>query len=299
MAALLALTLLPGVRHFAYETFLYVHRALAITIMASLWTHVTNPGSFVRLLLVITLFALAATTILRSALQIFRNSRFRDWSIHITKIIGITQTGEMIILRVQLARPRAIRPGDYFHVTILTWRLGFAFQRHPLTVAWWDAPEDGRDPNVLYFVVEPRRGWTKSLQRHYTRVMSNVSPRTALHTPQRDDHPADLEYKCRQRIWLDGAFGNTPNWKDFDTFLLFASKGGVFAQLSWVKFLTEKSKTDPYVIRKVVLAWQAEEPHFTLAQWIQSILEDPQVRRDVSPSTPTSSIRNAQKRIDT
>lgn len=282
MTALLALTSLPGLRRFAYEAFLYGHRAFAIVVMAALWIHVANFRSLSRLLVVIALCSIAGTTALRSMLQIFRNFALRNWGVHDTKIIGVTQAGETIILRVQLARHCAMRPGQYFHVTILTWSLGFALQRHSLTVTWWDTPEDRGNPQILYFVVQPRRGWSKSLQKHYTEILSNVSSDPAALSPRREDRVNDPGHKCQQRVWLDGPFGSIPNWKAFDTFLLFASGEGVFTQLSWLKFLTDRSKTDPCAIRKIVLAWQAEKPHSALGQWIQSILEDPHVRRDVS-----------------
>lgn len=297
MTALMALTLMPTVKRFAYEVFLCGHRICAIAILAGLWVHVTDQRSLSRLLLLAATYSLVATSVLRYAAQLYRNIACRGWVAHTTKITGVTRAGDTAILRVQLARPCAIRPGQYFYLTILTSRLGSFFQRHPFAVAWWDVPEQESHPQTLYFVIEPQRGWTRSLLRHFPEMMSDIAPAALSHEHIGDDGNADGNYSCLQRAWLDGPFGTGPDVASYDTFILFASRGGVFAQLPLIKHLAEHSKLDPHATRKVVLAWEADTPHFPLKRWIQSILRDPGVRRDVSGCLSHASEHLAHVRV--
>lgn len=286
MTAVLALAMLPLVRRFAYEIFLYAHRACSIAMVAALWVHLATRQSFSRFLLRVAMYTLAGTSALRCMDQTLINVGFRHWKIHTTRLTGITESGDTAILRLQLARPCAIRPGQYIYLTILTSRLGSLFQRHPFTVAWWDTTQTERYPSTIYIVIEPRHGWTKALLERLSDVVPSLSPEHNPSDQTTESARAELEFKCCQGVWIDGPYGVTPDLAQFDTFVLFASHGGIFAQLPLVKCLAEKSKTNALAIRKIVLAWEADTPHLMLKRWMESILRDPEVRRDVSRHEP-------------
>ncbi|SMY30088.1 unnamed protein product [Zymoseptoria tritici ST99CH_1A5] len=58
---------------------------------------------------------------------------------------------------------------------------------------------------------------------------------------------------------------------------MFASGDGIFAQLPFIKSLTEDSKRAAIKTRRIKLVWQTEEYHGQLQQWMQSILDDEEV----------------------
>ncbi|PPJ55126.1 hypothetical protein CBER1_09967 [Cercospora berteroae] len=62
---------------------------------------------------------------------------------------------------------------------------------------------------------------------------------------------------------------------------MFASSDGIFAQLPFIRFLTDRSKLAAIKTRRIKLVWQTDEYHGQLQQWMQSIMDDEDVEFDL------------------
>ncbi|GIZ48205.1 hypothetical protein CKM354_001127500 [Cercospora kikuchii] len=62
---------------------------------------------------------------------------------------------------------------------------------------------------------------------------------------------------------------------------MFASGDGIFAQLPFIRFLTDRSKLADIKTRRIKLVWQTDEYHDRLRQWMQSIMDDEDVEFDL------------------
>lgn len=257
MSALIALTLSFLIKKYVYELFLYTHRAVTITLVVALWEHVHAKQTLSRILLIGAFGAFLVLLASQMVRQIYNNSAWCRHGIQLVRISQIRQYDESLILELKLSRPWKIKPGEYIHLSLLTLKYLSFLQRHPFVITWWDSMHDREKTQIIYVMIDPQRGWTKSI---YT-------------------HPSYFKDKI---AWLDGPFGRSYRFGEYGTVILFASGNGIFAQLPLLKGLVEGSKSAAVKTRRIKLIWQTDKYHGQLQEWIQSILSDERVDTEVS-----------------
>lgn len=285
MIALLASTVFPLVRTLAYEAFLWTHRIFSLTAVIALWNHISGEAPFSKTLLSVALCTLLASTTIRSVQQVFRNIGFRASRPHLAQLEEIVESEGTLVLRLHLFRSCYVQPGEYIYLTVLTSQFASWLQRHPFSVAWWETLDGEAHPRLLYVVVRPQRGWTRVLAGLRTACKNDPGVSGSANEPARAVVDRKSALVCPQPIWIDGPFGVAPDLVHYNTFVLFAGGDGIFAQLPLVKFLTDKAKTAAGDVHRVLLIWGADGPHSMLKGWIESILRDREVRKDVSSTT--------------
>lgn len=257
ISALVVLSVLPNIKRYAYELFLYSHRIFAIVTAVALWGHLRTKHTFSRTLLTVTLCLFLASSVWQYSRQVYHNVAWDGRSIRLVRSAQARQCGDSLILELRLPRPWRIHPGQHIHLTLLTLDSASIMQRHPFAITWWTNHEGQSYAESLYIMIDPQRGWTKSMQ-------------------SRPSHLND------RYVWIEGPFGASERFEDFGTVVLFASGSGVFAQLPVIKGLTEQSKFSAIRTRRIKLVWQTDEYHDQLQEWIQSIMDDKEVDKDVS-----------------
>lgn len=191
-----------------------------------------------------------ATWCIRAIWQAYHNlSHFK-----LCEISDVKKIDETLVIEISLSRPWKIRPGQYVHVTVLTWRSRSFLQRHPLTVAWWDYTGT---KHKLFLVVTPEHGWTRNI----------------FH---------DNKALKRQKVWLDGPFGRCydsggTDIGKYDRVLFLTSGMGIFAQLPLIKDILERSKARTVRTRYVAIVWETDGYNKQLEQWMEE-LDDGQAR---------------------
>ncbi|KAF2158734.1 hypothetical protein M409DRAFT_61392 [Zasmidium cellare ATCC 36951] len=245
LCSLLALSCLPFARSLAYEIFLVTHQLLAITFALALWLHVQSLNNIVRRLCFIALLLFIATSCYRYARQVYGNLVPIREAMRLIQIEEVRKLDDSLILGLHFPRSWKIRPGQHLYLTVLTSRSGSILQRHPFTVTWWNASQEPR----MYLMIRAQRGWTKSIL----------------------DRPDLLKSR---KVWLDGPYGMPICLENYGTVILFASGDGIFAQLPFLKAVTEACKLSRARTRRIKLVWLTYDFNEQVREWIQTILND-------------------------
>ena len=278
VASLLALSILPLLRHHGYEVFLYLHRSSAVMLLVALWEHIRLQQTLSRVLLVVIFTGLLSSTALQSVRQVYKNFLWDKHGGHVVRTMNARQCGESLIVKIELKRPWKIQPGCFIYLRLLTLKRASIFQRHPFVIAWWDDKNQreisphphtqekyketsGKQNTVcearaLYVMMEPQHGWTRKVM-------------------------ADQSIFENQAVWLDGPFGVSYRLDQYSTVILFASGNGIVAQLPLLKDLATKSKASNIETRRVKLVWQTETSNEQLQDWMHEILRDEDFDSDV------------------
>ncbi|EGP82456.1 uncharacterized protein MYCGRDRAFT_51609 [Zymoseptoria tritici IPO323] len=257
LIALSLLAVLPLVRRYAYEAFLYSHLALAIILAIVLWEHLQLKRRFSKILLLLASVSFLITSALSYLHQAYRNISWTSSGLKLVRACWSQRFGDSLIVELKLSRSLHVIPGQHIFLTFLTLRYGSMFQRHPLMVTWWRTLPGETEARSIFVVIRQQRGWTR-------RLLTSQSSFTGC------------------AAWIDGPFGTSYDLQEYGTVLMFASGDGIFAQLPFIKSLTEDSKRAAIKTRRIKLVWQTEEYHGQLQQWMQSILDDEEVSLEVS-----------------
>lgn len=277
-ATLLALSILPLIRRFGYEAFLTLHRALMMTLLVALWHHIGPRQTLSRILLEAGLATLLASIGMQAARQVYKNTSWTGCKVQIVHTSTGRRCGDTLIVRIALARPWRIQPGNYIHLRLLTLKFASLLQSHPFVITWWDDVEETKDAiaevephagtnrhppsqhagkaQVLYVMIDPQRGWTRRVMGFH-RIFDN------------------------RAAWLAGPFGSAYRLEQYSTVMLFASDSGIFAQLPLLKGILLALRRSPSRTKKVRLIWQTDVYHEQLQEWMHDILRDDKLDKDV------------------
>lgn len=147
-----------------------------------------------------------------------------------------------IKLMLNLKRPIAFKPGQYFYINTQDLQFRDRFQLHPFAITWWeDAPVTQGDlamtgptkAKSLTFLIQPRNGFT-------ARLCSEHSLKNML---------------------INGPYGQDLQLKRYDTVLLVGKGIGIAGLLSYVKQLIswKAQRTKIVNTRNLDLYWELDE----------------------------------------
>lgn len=172
---MLALSILPLIRRYGYEIFLWLHRATAMTFLIALWQHVRSSRTLSRILLIVVFGGLLASTTYQSLKQMYNNTTWDKHGIRTVHTLEARRCGNRSIVKIQLSRPWKIQPGEFIYLRLLTMKSASIFQTHPFVITWWEgdnALEDNKsmeyDRNnankarIIYVMIDPQHGWTRN-----------------------------------------------------------------------------------------------------------------------------------------
>jgi predicted ferric reductase len=255
------------IRHAFYETFLNVHKAMALTFLCGVYVHL-KWDNLPQVPWGITCFVLYGTEYaVRIFYIIYHNySRKYGW----TEVEVEALDADSTRVTFKLPRPWHPKPGAHVHAYIpqLAW-----LSSHPFSVAWNDVrpvtigrsadmlPTSEKDDTdydrktelagTVSLVVRSRGGFTKRL---YDRANS---------MPDR---------KWRTRGALEGPYGGHDSLRSYGTLLLFAGGVGITHQVQYVKDLVEGYHNGTCAARKVVLIWSV--PNTEALEWVRPWMDE-------------------------
>ncbi|KAJ9493422.1 hypothetical protein H2202_011104 [Exophiala xenobiotica] len=119
----------------SYEVFLRLHQMLALACGCAIWRHMRSDRDFPRVVLYIFSGLLGITFIGETGVVIFRNGCSYRWGSRVT----ITSTCGMVQLKVHLAKPLQLEPGQFLNLWMPSVSLGACLQSHPFLVTSWSA----------------------------------------------------------------------------------------------------------------------------------------------------------------
>jgi len=211
-----AITILANsvVRHAFYETFKYLHIALVIFIIITVWYHLTmsNLSQISLLIGVIVIWSLERIT--RVVKLLFRNGGG-------SKAFIEALPGNACRVTVHMKRPWTFKPGQHAYVYMPSVAL---WMSHPFSVAWSEEAEDldneklamnrqdilAMQKTSMSFVIRERTGFTKKLFKK-----AEASP----------------DGKFTTTMFVEGPYGGKHMMHSYGTVMLFAGGVGITHQV--------------------------------------------------------------------
>lgn len=255
------------VRHAFYETFKYLHLALAALFVITTWYHLKMCGvSELKLLYGVLAIFFAERTV-RVVRVVYRNMGRGG-----TKALVEALPGNACRVTVDLARPWKFTPGQ--HAYLYMPKISY-LSSHPFSVAWSEEAEDemaerhamSREDilairkTTISFVVRARTGFTNNLFK------------------KAQDAPDGRFYT---NCFAEGPYGGMHMMHSYGTVMLFAGGVGITHQVPHVRDLVAGYANGAVATRKIVLVWIIQSPEHLewIRPWMTSILSM-EKRRDV------------------
>ncbi|KAK5400827.1 hypothetical protein LTR06_011211 [Exophiala xenobiotica] len=209
----------------SYEVFLRLHQVVALACACAIWRHIRS-RDFSRVVLYIFSGLLGITFIGETGVVIFRNGcSYRRGS-----RVTITSTCGMVQLKVHLAKPLQIEPGQFLNLWMPSVSLGACMRSHPFLVTSWSAEPQ----RTLDIFVQPRRGMTRDLH-HLTRQGAVLENRWVV---------------------FGGPYGQTIPAGQYEKVVMVADGVGIAVQLPYLQKLIHGYHARQAFTRRIHLIWQ-------------------------------------------
>lgn len=255
------------IRHAFYETFLWLHKILALVALAAVYVHVADHKlpqlPWLQLVFVIWAYEYA-----------WRLARLLYYNVGLRRMSRVTveaMPSEACRVTVELARPWRARPGSHAHLYIpgVSW-----YTTHPFSIAWASnhAPELRRPPfddlekggggeasghdraakvNTVSFVIRARTGFTRQLYERASAQSSRTFTATGM---------------------IEGPYGAHAPLNSYGTVMLFAAGVGITHPVSFVKHLVEGHARGTVSCRRLVLVWSV--PNTESLEWVRPWMDE-------------------------
>lgn len=234
---MICVTSLPLFRTFIYEFFFASHFFLTITIVVSLWLHVSPAKIISRIHLTVGTGLWILLQTCRLAYWIFRN--------HVRgkprPSVVVTEGFGGLHVTVTLPRPWKRGPGQYIYLSAPNMSIFSGLQRHPFMVFEW--PSD----DSISLLIQPKRGFTKQLLQACEPNQDKLTLRKSK----------IKEY--RGLVYIEGPYGLQHNLGEYGTVIMFASGFGIASHVPYIKDLVRRYRLFEIKTRDIVLVWCLEK----------------------------------------
>jgi len=255
------------IRHAFYETFLNVHKLMALTFLIGVYIHL-KWDNLPQVPWAIVCFVLyGGEYFARIFIILYHNySRKYGW----TEVEVEALDAEASRLTFKLPRPWHPKPGAHVHVYIptLSW-----LSSHPFSVAWNDVRPVtvGRSANMLPVAEKEDFDYDRKTELAGT-VSLVVRARGGFTKKLYDRANAQPDRKWRTRGALEGPYGGHDSLRSYGTLLLFAGGVGITHQVQYVKDFVEGYHNGTAAARKVVLIWSV--PNTEALEWVRPWMDE-------------------------
>ena len=262
-----------AIRHAAYETFLHIHRALAIAAILGVWVHSVQ-GNLPQIRYVRWVIAIwASDRVMRWVRIIYRNVSLNGC----TTVTVEALHGEACRVTFKLARPWAHKPGC--HVYVYLPRISL-WMSHPFSVAWSDtsAYEGTEMKEVKPTTPQLEVGMPGHQSTSISLIVSKHSGMTAKLYDKAKSSPTGV---IELTGFAEGPYGGLESLHSYGTALLFAGGVGITHQLGYVRDLLAGADARTTATRKITLCWSVRttEQLTWVQPWMDEILNMPSRRQ--------------------
>jgi predicted ferric reductase len=258
---------LSPLRHAFYETFLNLHKVLAVVGLIGVFLHL-KLDSLPQVPWVTLVFALwIGEYICRVFHLVYRNYSRQKGLTHV-KVEALE--AEACRVTFELARPWKPRSGCHVHIYIPSISFLAGFNSHPFSVAWDTVrpvaiKEKGKDlpiqeidydreeklQGTISLVIRARTGFTRSLYKK-----ASQQPGGILHT----------------RGAVEGPYGGHDKLNSYGTVVLFAGGVGITHQVTFVRDLIRGAHNGTAAARKITLIWSV--PNTESLEWVRPWMDE-------------------------
>jgi 2-polyprenylphenol hydroxylase and related flavodoxin oxidoreductases len=227
--------MLPWIRQWFYELFLTSHLILSVFVVIAIWLHLRRRLGFDGICLVISFGLFVLNSIIYMLRQIFRNIVIGQP----LAIADLIKHKDAVEITFRPPRPWKVHAGQYVYVRAPGVRPFSFAESHPYSIIWWESGPDEKAVSISV-LAKVESGFTRALY---------VSPHTRL------------------RVLIDGPYGEHKDTEAYDSILMIAAGIGIAAQLSYVKELVGRLRTQSHMTntgvhthhKRISLVWQLEE----------------------------------------
>jgi predicted ferric reductase len=267
-AAIISIQSMSILRHAFYETFKYMHIALIILSVVTIWYHL----HLSQIPEVKILYAVVAIWGAERSLRIVK-LLYRNIGNGGSKALIECLPGNAVRVTVNLARPWSFKPGQHAYLYMPAMGL---WTSHPFSVAWSEEAENLSEKKGLVsnqqdilalrktkmsFIIRARTGFTNTLFKR-----AGAAPDGRMYT------------SC----FAEGPYGGLHVMHSYGTVMLFAGGIGISHQVPYVRDLVAGFANGTVATRKVILVWVIQNPEHLewIRPWMTEILTM-EKRRDV------------------
>ncbi|KAH8602402.1 ferric reductase like transmembrane component-domain-containing protein [Bisporella sp. PMI_857] len=264
---IMALQAMSILRHAFYETFKYMHIALAIVVLVVLYFHLKEQDQVTLIYVCIAIWALERIN--RVAKVVYRNIGKGG-----SRTLVEALPGNACRITIDMARPWAFKPGQHAYLYMPSVGL---LTSHPFSVAW---SEESEKPDLSDEKLAMNRNDVLAMQK--TTMSFIVRGRTGFTDTLFRKAEASADGKFYTKCYAEGPYGGMHMMHSYGTVMLFAGGVGITHQVPHVRDLVARYANGTVAARKVILVWIIQSPEHLewIRPWMTSILAM-EKRRDV------------------
>lgn len=258
------------VRHAFYETFLNIHRLLAMAAFITVYMHI-DTGKLPQVPWMKLIFAMwIMEWVFRSGRIVYQNvSRKRGF----TRVTIEALPSEACRVTFSLARPWTVTPGSHVHAYIP--RFSF-WSSHPFSVAWTDDHvRTSLSENEKLPISAPIPAKDLDLDRTSSvRTDITLVTRARFGFTRQIYEAALLRPDKTLRTWgaIEGPYGGHESLDSYGTVLLFAGGVGITHQLCYIRHLVASAHAGFVAARKIILVWSV--PDTGALEWVRPAMDE-------------------------
>lgn len=251
------------IRHAFYETFLNIHRLLALAAFVGLYMHL-NHGELPQIpwgYLIFVLWALEYA--FRSGRVLYYNyTRQRT-----TRVTVEALPAEACRITLQIPRHWSFKPGAHAYVYVPRFGL---WSSHPFSIAW---SRDFAMNNMNEKL--PTTSYDNDLDSK-DKVQTNLSmitrARTGITRKLYDAARATPNGMVETWGAIEGPYGGHESLDSYGTVVLFAGGVGITHQISYIRHLVAHCADGTVATRKIILVWSV--PNTEALEWVRPWMDE-------------------------
>jgi predicted ferric reductase len=267
-ATAISIQAMSVLRHAFYETFKYLHIALAALFLVGGFYHLHLD----QLVQVNFLYACMGIWVLERLSRVAR-VMYRNVGSGGTKAVVEALPGNAVRVTLDLARPWTFRPGQHAYLYMPSIGL---WTSHPFSVAW---SQEAERPDEKKGLAMSRQD---ILAMQKTSMSFVIRARTGFTAKLYKKAAAAPEGRISTRCFAEGPYGGEHKMHSYGTVMLIAGGVGITHQVPHVRDLVAGFGNATVATRRVVLVWIIQSPEHLewIRPWMTEILAMDK-RRDI------------------
>lgn len=198
-------------------------------LIVAVWKHPRLGQNQSRLYLLITATSYIVFVVVQLASVIFRNLLLSRRSAR----AYVLSYGTACRITLNISRPTRLKPGQWVYVWMPGASILSLFQSHPFMVSWRETDIE-KKTSSLALLAQVHTGFTKKIQEQATFAEPYLA-------------------------WIDGPYGNPPDYGKYESVIFVASGIGVTAHILAIKDLLDDYKERRTLTKSIWLFWQIDQ----------------------------------------
>jgi len=245
-------------RHAFYESFKYLHIALAALVLAMVYIHLDQRPQQMLIIGCIAIWSI--DRLFRIGKVLYRNVGNGG-----SRTLVEALPGNACRITIDMARPWAFKPGQHAYLYMPSVGL---MTSHPFSVAWSEESEAPAGEEKLPVARQDILAMQKTTMSFVVRARTGFT--NNLFKKAEGSEDGKFYTKC----FAEGPYGGMHQMHSYGTVMLLAGGVGITHQVPHVRDLVSRYANGTIAARKIVLVWVIQSPEHLewIRPWMTSIL---------------------------